>query len=295
MILNFRGRFMFNSMLYIFGYNKDWQDWQEKQPQAFFDHSPIFDYYKNNSKSPWNIEEMEFSVLSQKSLSETEIYYKYAFGDFSPFFFPNYCNVDIFAFFGILLDLYDVCKGYSRYIFGDNEAISSLRKLYTSKDNALVAKYDFSQHVYNYNIIHAHTVAYFSLSTLIMTIASNFIGRKVTSNPQYHITISFEYCKAAFDEELFGIPRNKISPRTSPIPINGKQKFINCSRSLPIVKQSKCSKCFRLSEGTWGKFHCCLDCHLKKICSSCGADAQGRSASDDMPKCSFHIKMEEYK
>ena len=80
-----------------------------------------------------------------------------------------------------------------------------------------------------------------------------------------------------------------------PIDIVPSYRFHITSNSWPVTKQIKCIKCARLTEGTWGKFGYCLDCHLKKACSSCGADAQGKSENDDMPKCSFHLKLEQQK
>ena len=148
-----------------------------------------------------------------------------------------------------------------------------------------------SNYYYDYSIIHAHTVAYFSLSTLVMMLVSNHIGR-ITGHKN-HRTIDFEKCKKAYENCVFGIPEEIHIIKSAPIDIIPHSRNHIMANSWPVTKQIKCSKCSRLTEGTWGKFGYCLDCHLKKACSSCGADAQGKSENDDMPKCSFHLKLEE--
>jgi len=271
-----------------------WIQWQQKQPKDHFKRSIIYEHYKKSVKIPWDVSAAEFSVMSTKALTATETHYEYCFGDFYTFFIPTDRDIGIFGMFEKLLEMYDVCKGYSRVLFGDTEAISDLRKMTEAKDEKAIKIFDFTQYVYDYDRIHAHTVACFSLSTLVMTIASNYIGRKVINHPQLHIVINFERCKHAYESAAFGLPEEIVSMKTAPIDIIPNYRLHGSSRSLPIIKQTKCNSCGRLSEGMWGKFHCCLDCHLKKICSSCGANAQGTSANDDMPKCAFHLKMEEY-
>lgn len=292
---------MINSVLNAVGWQNPqdyrtwdlWMKWQKTQPIQHYKHSMVFEYYMKNSKSNIFFEEVEHSFVSEKALTATENYYKYCFGEFYTFLMPIQKDIPLFDALKTLVNIYDVCKGYSRVLFGDTDSIIFLKKVISLKDVSMIKNHDFSDSLYDYDLVHAHTVAHFSLSTLIMLIASNYVGR--ITNHKNHKIVNFERCKQAFERHVFGIPEDVCEIKSEPIDIVPFYRFHITSNSWPITKQIKCIKCARLTEGTWGKFGYCLDCHLKKACSSCGADAQGKSENDDMPKCGFHLKLEQQK
>lgn len=97
-----------------------------------------------------------------------------------------YDNFGVFSYFLLsknasvikeLIHFYDNCKGYARYFTGDPNYISLLRKFSEDEDINVFNSINFEDYLYDYNKIHAYTVASFSLSNLIMRLAIHHIPK----------------------------------------------------------------------------------------------------------------------
>lgn len=274
---------------------KTWEQWQRHQPLSHYEKSDIFQYYLTRSpdfKPPQN------SCLN----GYNKEYYVYCFGDFACLVVSPHTGGDILKYISLLLDIYDTCKGYTRKIKGDPKSISMLRKVVLTKNLTPLKDYDHNTYCYPYNTLHAHTVSQYSLSTLIMRLISHYLSQ--TAPKGYYQNISVSLCKQAYDNSIFGavvtprknssiIPSLPISipvtkatteevhgyswPANPPIGFNGKD----------IPKCLRCKICTRVCENIWGKFDVCIDCHLKRICSTC-SKAAVIIATDGLPKCHEH-------
>jgi hypothetical protein len=267
-----------------------WEDWQKQQPSSHYEKSDIFQYYL--SYRP-NFQPPRYSDMSVMADNK---YYVYCFGDFASLLVTPRGGNNIVDYLTILLDVYDVCKGFTRRLSGDPASISVLREVISGRTTAPLQRYDFSPHIYSYNTIHGHTVAQYSLSTLLMRMLSHYM--KHAKNDKKFFDIRLELCKESYENCLFGIPivQTKVS---QPVNIQQKNKIttVNLStmdhrnKSFSWPKNQviclRCKICSRVTENIWGNFDVCLDCHLKRICSECSGKAIIIS-SDGLPKCSLH-------
>jgi hypothetical protein len=146
-----------------------WEEWQKQQPTSHFQDSSVFHYYA--SRRPG-------LLVPQESLINHTDYdsYVYCFGNFSILLAKTSGSKNAIAYFTLLLDLYDVCKGISRRITGDPTGISALRSAVTTHTLDPIQLIDFSEYEYPYHLLHAHTIAEFSLSTLIMRLISHYMN-----------------------------------------------------------------------------------------------------------------------
>lgn len=261
-----------------------WLEWQKRQPVAHYEKSDIFQYYLSYRPQ---FEPPPFSSVSSMEAN----YYIYCFGDFASLISnPPSAAGNVADYLALLLDVYDTCKGMTRRITGDPAGILLLRDVVKTRNLTLFNDHDFSQYNYDYTKIHAHTVAQFSLSFLIMRFASNYHKRIDVNSKNY--VISGITCKNALDCSNFG--RLNSRDRSTAIPIaipkTTNEAEYEKPMSWPRDQQQSCARCqicSRIGERAWGKFNACIDCHMKRICSVC-AHVGVVITTDGLPKCSTH-------
>ena len=260
-----------------------WEVWQRSQPTSHYEKSDIYSYYLTVSP--------QFKVPKfSASVSPKSTYYVYCFGDFAALLVnPSYdlTCVDIANYCLLLLDFYDKCKGISRHITGDPVGISVLREVVKKNSSIPLHAHDFNQYAYDYGIIHAHTVAQYSLSTLLMRMVASYMN--TTSSHGNYPAITVARCEKAYKEYAFG-DRSRLKFESTPINIPQKI-FVEEGRCSSWPRDSatcsRCQICGRVSENLWGAFNSCLDCHMKRICSVCSLPAVV-ICSDNLPKCKLH-------
>ena len=143
--------------------------WQSQQDSAHFrSYPPLQTYYAKNPD------------LHGPLQCYDPAGYEYCFGDFAKLikFPPNGSN--LYDDLALLLYVYDHCKGYFRWFY-DSEGISALRKSVRTKTVDALYTYKYPQ--YDYTQIHAHTMAAYSLSDVIMTLVSHYIASFANSAP----------------------------------------------------------------------------------------------------------------
>ena len=240
-----------------------WELWQRKQPPSHYDKSDIFQYYlsyRSDFQPP----------PSAASTGPNSLIYNYCFGDFAALLIDTSIKVGKEAaadvkqtspsnrdhailYFSLLLDVYDTCKGFSRKFRSDPTGISLLREIIHKNSLAPVHSHDFGIYSYDYGVLHAHTVAQYSLSTLLMLFVSNYL---------YHIGIqgNFPYiapavCQRAYIQYFFIYHHNPDPPRnivTAPIDIpsvNSSDGGKIASWPLDTRAVSSCTVCARLHKG----------------------------------------------
>ena len=266
---------------------KKWLDWQRQQAKDHYKHSSIYDLYITQYPQSDLINNQINNTYNQK-------YYAYCFGSFK-IFIVDY-SVNLHEYIKILVLLYDHCKGINRRITGDAEGIQNLRKYLETLNIDYLYDYNFTQYNYDYMIIHAHTVACFSLSTLILRIVSHYLH--FMSQDEKYPYISAEKCKQACNNNAFPynpIRSNYINQPKLSKPIQIQSEIVSSNNkvaSWPLnIGQNltiRCLKCNRVTDKLWGSFNVCYDCHMKRICSTCGSIATGIT-NDNLPKCNNHI------
>lgn len=271
-----------------------WVEWQRRQPPSHFHSSPIFDYYLTSHP--------QFIVSNQalSQISPSGKYISYCFGVFADLMFGIEVSMSLAAYCNIILDIYDSCKGYSRLLKGDPQCITQIRNYLRDRNHHILNQHLLSPYIYDYEYIHAHTVAQYSLSTLLMCMLGNFMYHKGLIR-DINFLIDPLRCQQAYIALRFGPSSSDIkasAPITIPCPITSAIK----PSSLPTTfKPSswpdealkgalltyKCSKCSCVSEKLWGPFLLCLDCHVRKYCSEC-CDIAIVITADGLPKCNLH-------
>lgn len=257
-----------------------WENWQKYQDSSHYESSDIFQYYlsqRSNFQPPIN------SCLNESNNK----YYVYSFGDFACLLVNSSKGCNLVDYVELLLDVYDVCKGFSRRIKGDPDCITTLRNVIYKRVISPLQYYNFSQHAYPYHKIHAHTVAHYSLSTLLMRLISHYMAQ--TTFKDKYPEISLSTCHESYKNCIFGLPM--ISP-TAPINIkpckNKSEEKRPSSWPRGNYVSFRCKTCTRVTDKLWGDFESCFDCHHKRICSVCGVGAM-IITKDDLPKCSMHV------
>lgn len=255
---------------------KIWEEWQKNQLPSHYIDSQLHTY-----------------IPPKKGYRN--MYIKYCFGLFEQLIYlPE--NSEPINYFKLLITFYDKCKGYVRTFKGDPEGISLIRSIIKNEKLDELYNHNFNIYAYNYTAIHAHTVAYFSLSTLILFFISNYMHHK-SYNSDIFPFINQDLCKTPYNNKIYGdISYVKTRP-TSSIIIKDKTETSNirpCNSWPSIVNNVntplKCVNCQRTSENYWGKHKLCLDCHLYKVCLICGGD-YFCIASDNYPRCLLHQNM----
>lgn len=178
-----------------------WEMWQNNQPAKHFQTCEIYECLITNENMP----KLNPPIINFCN-SYNYKYYLYCFGQFAQYIsYPNIrCDI---GYIMLLLQIYDRCKGLSRRISGDPESITLLRTAVKHGSLYVLENHDFSQYAYNYSKIHAHTVIQYSLSTLIMRMASHYIGTESKMNN--HPTIDVNVCISAYDSMSFGYDYQK--------------------------------------------------------------------------------------
>jgi hypothetical protein len=255
---------------------KIWEEWQKTAllPSHYIDHY----LYKYIPTKP----------------GYKNMYIKYCFGCFENLIYlPE--NYHINKYLILLIDIYDKNKGYIRSLKGDPVGISLVRKAIKTNNMDELYLHDFKMYAYDYSTIHAHTVAYFSLSTLLLFLISNYLHYNSYQSEAFP-HIDQELCKTAYFAKSFG-DITYINPINKSLSIDIKQvkntdkisnKTFNSWPSITTASvPNKCEHCERTTENHWGKFKSCLDCHLYVICNICGGEKYSIGA-DNMPKCILH-------
>ncbi len=261
-----------------------WEIWQNQQLPTHYEKSDIFQYYlsvRPRYCPPRN------SCINDHN----HRYYVYCFGDFSSLIVNPLGYNDIIGYIILLLDIYDVCKGFSRRLKGDPNCIALLREVIRKRSIDPILKHDLSQYDYPYNRIHAHTVAQYSLSTLLMKFIIHYLASNgVKGN---YSTITLPICQTTYNDQIFGAPKSTSNPLAKSSPININQNAPS-NKEMKVhswpqdqSKLFRCKVCTRVTENIWGDFDACMDCHLKRICSICGVRAV-IIATDGLPKCIAH-------
>lgn len=236
-----------------------WEAWQFTQPASHYDHSYIFKYYlyyRPQFDTPHN------SVM----FTDDQPLYSYCFGDFAPLIVNPRAGTNTISYIELLVDVYDVCKGYLRRFSSDPQGIKVLRDMISQKNITAMNLHDFKQYSYPIEKLHAHTVCQYSLSTLILRFASHFFNQISGENGD---TITPKLCREAYENNFFGKP-----PSTA---------------TTLISSAIRCPMCNHNTERIYGKFSVCVDCHTKTVCSECGASSSDID-TDNLPKCSIHLK-----
>lgn len=270
--------------------HNSWKEWQNQQYSLHYEKSEIFSYYR--SQRPMFRPPRDSCINN-----ESAYWYSYCFGDFTCLIVEPINSIDIMTYIKVILDVYDVCKGFRRSITGDPNCINVLRKVISTGNLQPLSEHNFTQYNYDYTQLHAHTVAQYSLSTLLMRLVSHYLTfvnshLKITVFP---ITIS--HCQQCLNTRIFGEPQSKLPKASKPIPTpsrikNTIQEEIKPT-SWPYNKTGsdacfRCKVCQRATEKIHGDFHVCLDCHIYRICSKCGLPAVVIDGNDKLPKCQEH-------
>lgn len=206
-----------------------WIEWQRQQHPTHYEKSDIFQYYlsmRQTFRPPQN------SCMNGYNSK----YYIYCFGDFSSLLVNPIGNGNIIHYIHLLLDVYDICKGYLRRFKGEPACITMLRNVTLNQSLIPLKTYDFSTNAYPYISIHAHTVAQYSLSTLIMRFVAHYMSQ---ISHKYYPNILVSSCQEAYTNYKFGKIGNIQSPlflkepvaltiskpNVYPININQNEKF----------------------------------------------------------------------
>lgn len=202
---------------------------------------------------------------------------------------------EIWTLIELLLTIYDKCKGMKRSVLGDTDAIVFLRSMLKLREPGHLLAYDFTPFAYDYTRLHAHTVAIYSLSTLIMRIVSHRLWLIVKQEHIPHINRSV--CQLAEEKSVFasmmdcgqGIPFSAQAHRTLStyylVPTEALHNTIDTVRETFQPSHAKlCPRCSRCCDKFWTKYAVCFDCALRKVCYGCGALCQ-RFARNTLPIC----------
>src|SRR4029079_11543187 len=153
-----------------------------------------------------------------------DLYQRYVFVDFENLIYlPE--NSNEIAYITLLVNTYDKCKGYMRSLKGDHEGITLLRKVILNNNTDELYQFDFSKFDYPYQYIHAHTMAYFSLSTLFLLFVSNYMHFKSYRSDHFPY-INLSLCKNAYNNKIFGDISFISSKSTKPLSIPTKNKEV---------------------------------------------------------------------
>lgn len=251
--------------------------WQKKQDREHFTVCKIYNNYLLIGDK-YNLPENNVT----KSVHSK--YYYYCFGNFSSFISNDLTFEEVRGTIRSLLNLYDTGKGYSRIILGDPEHITLLKSIVNIYTMQGLREYNFSKFMYDYGKIHAHTMAQYSLSTLIMLITSHLVNmllKKETGKYDAKNIISSQICKNSYDNkvyqefEYFFKENNSLTSLTS-------------STSWP-KSVFNCSNCGQICDKLWGDHNCCLNCHINVVCLKCGTNVGIRKNNiSSYPYCEDH-------
>lgn len=206
---------------------KGWIAWQKTcSSENYCKYQPLLALEKTNAK--WRDLVARAEPMRYLGLA-------YCFGSFFPLLYlaENGCTPKDFS--AMLLCVYDSCKGYKRTLVGDPSGIALLRRILETGDKKIFSELDTAEYLYPYASLHAHTVARFSLSTLILRIATHYFVGYDKTRP---LEICRDACNVAYEAALFGPYSNigGLGPSSM-----SKSRCISCF--MEIEHQSRCPKC----------------------------------------------------
>lgn len=277
--------------LFVADDQETWIEWQRTRPLTHFHNSEVYMQFLNANP---DFVPLDNSVVNGHLCDV----YSYTFGDFAKFI-VNGGKTDVNEYIRLLLNLYDACKGYLRSnIKGDPEIIGLMRNSLKTNNASALFFYRYENIKYDYSVLHGHTVAEFSLSTLIGLFLCNFLHHKSINRCD---SINIELLRVTLEKKIYGEVIPNRSPSSSSVPIipitNNKLTLSDSSdfrsKSMPTkidsINLSTCSSCKRLTESLYGDFRSCIDCHTKCVCSICGYNAMLKGP-DNLPRCLRHHK-----
>ncbi len=234
---------LLNSPLGTLTYNDTWNswlEWQTKQAPIHFQRSDVFKKYASYNNS--------IMLRGRDKDIEYNTDNMYVMGDFRYFieFESRYDDDQFWDNVKLLLDLYDCCKGWRRLICGSSTFIIQLRYAHQHKSFAQLYNTDYQECNYDIRKIHVHTVAHFSLSTLIMRFVSTMIYQRMGEQEglltpvfNHHMfeLMRISDCYRCLDHDSIEtniLNSNKIT-KSFPIVSNNtnKRQIINEPRSAP--------------------------------------------------------------
>lgn len=198
-----------------------WMEWQSKVLPEHYESSELVRSYKRQRP--------RFSPPKYSCAEISHEEYSYVMGEFA-FLVCNPVNgalTEAIEYVRLLVDIYDRCKGYSRMV-QDPPSISRLRKVLKTNRLSYLSNYDFSQFDYPHEKLHAHTVAEYSLSTLLMKVLSHYLHQTGLEGKFRPISVSS--CRRAMEAGTFGRVTNV---RSLPITIEKRSSENDRTSSCP--------------------------------------------------------------
>lgn len=210
---------------------QSWLEWQKKQNRVHFERSDVFKKYASDKSN-----EIPIHLKFRDDIT-------YVLGDFKYFIpFDHIRNDNIFwDHIQVLINLYDCCKGVRRSIFGDSPFIIILRSCNNNKDISQLLKYNYDECRYDFETLHTHTVAYFSLSTLIMRITCHLLYLKYGSDTPLFPKINDLCFSDMYKQDCYGYNKeNPINIHSFPhLKSSDSSKYLQRSNPMDIPKTYK--------------------------------------------------------
>jgi len=240
----------------------DWEGmkkWQNTQQSLHFEKSSILQYY----------------ILTHPDFSTacSDAPLKYCFGDFASLI-TNYQHLPLIKKLELLVDIYDTCKGYRRRCVGDPYHISNIRS--AVENRSLLNIKIYSDCLYNYDIIHAHTLACYSLSTLLIRLAYHILSHSITKFPM----INRLKCQKSYNSMIF--ITNETMPHISTL------KLVTPTEIKNLPAFVGCKICGEEPNKIYGEISVCQKCYKNLICSVCSRPTD-TIGNDNLPKCYYHL------
>lgn len=200
-------------------------------------------------------------------------YVCYCFGDFTPLISNHILTAqELITLSQTLLQIYDQHKGFDRkYRKGDPTDITFLRNFAQGEGWENIEKISFSKYHYPYHNLHAHTLANYSLSSLILRIVEHNLAFQYNQ----FLAIDIQKCLEAYHNSTF-----------APVIKNGNSVIFASSWSSGM-EYRYCPNCKNKCDSLCGKFQVCLNCYIYNICRTCGAKVS-HYTNDHKPYCSLH-------
>jgi hypothetical protein len=155
---------------YVVPSEEDWDSWQKAQGPEHYEKSKVWSGFT----SFYGKTSLPHSGISPDD-PEYESFH-YCFGEFTPLIIKGHLKPSPFPYFRLLLDIYSCNKGYLRSLKGEPEFILALRRSVLEADLTALANFPYSSVSYDYGKIHAHTVAQYSLSSLLALLTRNALA-----------------------------------------------------------------------------------------------------------------------
>jgi hypothetical protein len=234
-----------------------WTQAESQQSELHYQHSTILD---------------NFDIPIYYNNDENYQYFCYCFGDFTPLISNHILSQqELLSLAQFLLKIYDQNKGYDRRLRkGDSLDIQNLRLFAQGEGFPILEKINFVKYHYPYYKIHAHSLAQYSLSILILRIMEH--------NLSYHYKnlriIELNHCYNCYHNATFNV-------------LKDEHVHINIGSWSSGMQLYSCSNCKSSNERLWGKFKVCLDCYIHRLCRTCGATVQD-NCTQHVPYCALH-------